>query len=176
MAEAPQFESVVTDAMRAQIGVPREPFACEVTTTGVRMFARAVGYTDPIYYDRAEAQRRGLRDLPAPPGYLGTPIFDPAASDPTGGTRRGTQAGVRSPYTLVLNGGTDVEYTGVDICAGDELTGVARLESLTERYSPALAGPMLVQVTATTYTNQQGEVVATVRGTGLSYGPRRGDG
>ena len=35
---------------------------------------------------------------------------------------------------------------------------------------------MLVQVTATTYTNQRGEVVATVRGTGLGYGPRRDDG
>ena len=176
MAETPEFESVVTDEMRAQIGVPREPVVCEVTTTGVRMFARAVGYTDAVYYDRAEAQRRGLRDLPAPPGYLGTPIFHPATADPTFGAPRATQAGVRSPYTLVLNGGTDVEYTGVDICAGDELTGVARLQSLTERYSPALAGPMLVQVTATTYTNQRGEVVATVRGTGLGYGPRRDDG
>ena len=173
MADEPEFESVVTDEMRSQIGQPREPVQTEVTTTSVRMFARAVGYMDAVYYDQEEARRRGFRDLPAPPGYLGTPIFNPAESDPTFGAPRSTQAGVRSPYKLVLNGGTDVEYTGVAICAGDVLTGVSQLESLDERYSPALAGPMLVQVTATTYTNQGGDVVATVRGTGLSYGPLR---
>ena len=175
MSDEPALESVITEEMRAQIGADREPLRHEVTTTSVRMFARAVGYEDPVYYDRAEAQRRGYRDLPAPPGYLGTPIFDPATSDPTSGAPRRAQAGVRSPYTLMLNGGTDVAYTGVDICAGDVLTSVARLASLTERYSPALAGQMLVQVTETTFTNQDGAVVATVRGTGLSYGPR-GDG
>lgn len=173
MADEAEFESVITDEMRTQIGVDREPVEFEVTTTSVRMFARAVGYDDPVYYDRAEAQRRGYANLPAPPGYLGTPVFDPSRADPTFGAPRSAQAGVRSPYKLVLNGGTDVEYTGVAICAGDVLTGVAHLEALNERYSPALAGPMLVQITATTYTNQKGEVVATVRGTGLSYGPKR---
>ena len=168
MADEAEFESVITDEMRAQIGVDGEPVEHEVTTTSVRMFARAVGYEDPVYYDRAEAQRRGYENLPAPPGYLGTPVFDPLRAVPRAG-----QAGVRSPYKLVLNGGTDVEYTSVAICAGDLLTGVARLESLNERYSRALAGPMLVQVTATTYTNQNGEVVGTMRATGLSYGPKR---
>lgn len=175
MADEPEFESVVTGEMRSQVGAPREPVQTEVTTTSVRMFARSVGYDDPVYYDREEAQRRGYRDLPAPPGYLGTPVYNPATADPTFGAPRSTQAGVRSPYKLVLNGGTDVEYTEVDICAGDVLTGVARLASLNERYSPALGGPMLVQVTATTYTNQDGAIVATVRGTGLSYGPKRDD-
>ena len=173
MADEPALESVITDEMRAQIGVAQEPLTHEVTTTSVRMFARSVGYDDPVYYDRAEAQRRGYRDLPAPPGYLGTPIFDPATADATSGTPRSAEAGVPSPYTLRLNGGTDVEYTGVDICAGDVLTGVARLAALNERYSPALSGQMLVEVAETTYTNQDGEVVATVRGTGLSYGPLR---
>lgn len=173
MADEPEFESVLTDEMRALIGQPGEPVLSEVTTTSVRMFARAVGYEDPVFYEQEEARRRGFRDLPAPPGYLGTPIFNPATSDATSGQPRSTRVGFRSPYKLVLNGGTDVEYTGVPICAGDTLTGVSRLESLTERYSPALAGPMLVQVSATTYTNQNGEEVATVRGTGLSYGPKR---
>jgi hypothetical protein len=140
-----------------------------------RMFARAAGYEDPVYYDRDEAKRRGYRDLPAPPGYLGTPIFNPALADPTFRAPRGAQAGVRPPYTLVLNGGIGVEYTGADICSGDVRTRVAHLESLVERYSPTLAGPMLVQTTATRYTNQDGEHVATTRGTGLSYGPKRDD-
>lgn len=173
MADEPQFESVITDEMRAQIGVERAPVVHEVTSTSVRMFARAVGYDDPVYYDREEARKRGYRDLPVPPGYLGTPIFNPAGSDPTFGAPRGSQPGVRSPYKLVLNGGTDVQYLNDDICAGDVLTATAKLESLTERYSAALGGPMLIQVTATTCKNDAGTVVAVMRGTGISYGPKR---
>jgi hypothetical protein len=40
--------SVITDEMRAVIGKESEPMTVEVDRTAVRMFARAVGYTDPI--------------------------------------------------------------------------------------------------------------------------------
>ena len=43
--------SAITDEMRAAIGKEWEPFTVEVDKTAVRMFARAVGYTDLIYYD-----------------------------------------------------------------------------------------------------------------------------
>ena len=167
-----EFESVITDAMRDLIGVEGEATVGELTTTSVRMFARAVGYVDPVFYDEAVAAERGYRGLPAPPGYLGTPIFNPAESDPTFGGRRGQ--GFRSPYPLVLNGGTDIEYTGEQICAGDVLTSRTKLESLNERWSGALGVPMLIQISATTYTNQDGRVVAISRGTGISY-PRSGE-
>jgi hypothetical protein len=40
----------LTDQMKAQIGNESPPWDFEVTTTSVRMFARGVGYTDPVYY------------------------------------------------------------------------------------------------------------------------------
>lgn len=163
-----QFESVITDEMQAMIGVKGEETVSELTTTSVRMFARSVGYVDPAFYDEAVARERGYRSLPAPPGYLGTPIYNPAESDPTFGGRRGA-GGFRSPYPLVLNGGTDIEYTGEQICAGDTLTSATALASLNERWSGALGVPMLIQVSETTYTNQHGQVVAISRGTGISY-------
>lgn len=172
MVDEAQFESVITDEMQAMIGVEGEATTNELTTTSVRMFARSVGYTDPVFYDSAVATERGYRGLPAPPGYLGTPIFNPAESDPTFGGRRGQ--GFRSPYPLVLNGGTDVEYFNEQICSGDVLTSRTKLESLNERWSGALGVPMLIAVSATTYTNQNGKVVAISRGTGISY-PRSGD-
>ncbi len=162
-----RYESVVTDEMRAMIGVKGPETVGELTTTSVRMFARSVGYVDPVFYDEAVAHERGYRSLPAPPGYLGTPIFNPAESDPTFGGRRGQ--GFRSPYPLVLNGGTDIEYTGEQICAGDTLTSATALASLQERWSGALGVPMLIAVSETTYTNQDGRVVAISRGTGISY-------
>ena len=45
-----EFESVVTDEMRALIGVKGEETISELTTTSVRMFARSVGYVDPAFY------------------------------------------------------------------------------------------------------------------------------
>jgi acyl dehydratase len=173
MADDAEFESVITDEMQAQVGKEHEGGLSEVTTTSVRMFARSVGYDDPVYYDQEVAKERGYRDLPAPPGYLGTPVFDPRNSDPTFGGRRGSGPRIQSPYTLVLNGGTDVEYFDEPIVAGDTLSSSSQLESLNERYSAALGGPMLIQVSKTTYTNQAGAVVAVMRGTGISYGPKR---
>ena len=43
MADKAEFESVITDEMRAQIGVEGPETVGELTTTSVRMFARAVG-------------------------------------------------------------------------------------------------------------------------------------
>ncbi len=69
--------SVITDAMRATIGRESEPVTYEIDNLGCRQFARAVGYTNPIYYDAAHAKSKGYRGLAAPAGFLGHPIFDP---------------------------------------------------------------------------------------------------
>src|SRR5438045_1623393 len=93
-------QSVITDEMRAAIGVEGEPYTVEVDKTSVRMFARAVGYADPVFYDEEFAKSKGYRSIPAPPHYLGTPIFNP--NQPPSGRPRFT-----SPYKRGLNGGTD---------------------------------------------------------------------
>ena len=63
--------SVITDAMRAEIGKESDPVTFEVDKTACRMFARAVGYTDPIYFDEEYARSKGYRGIPAPVGFLG---------------------------------------------------------------------------------------------------------
>ena len=153
--------SVITDEMRAVIGRESEPQTAEVDRTAVRMFARAVGHTDPIYYDVEEARRRGYRDLPCPPAFLGTPIFDP--------NRPGDSLylSFKSPFKRVLNGGTEVEYFDEDICASDALTSTTKIADLSERQGSL--GPMLIIRFETTYRNQQGKVVAILRGTGIQY-------
>ncbi|MDP9399085.1 MAG: MaoC family dehydratase N-terminal domain-containing protein, partial [Actinomycetota bacterium] len=60
---AEQFE--LTDEMRATIGVDTEPWTYEVTTTGIRAFARGVGYDDLVYYDEQAARAAGHPTLPA---------------------------------------------------------------------------------------------------------------
>ena len=157
-------QSYITDEMRAAIGVEGEPYTLEVDKTSVRMFARAVGYTDPIFYDEEFAKSKGYRSLPAPPHYLGTPIFNPAASDATSGAPRGRRR-FESPFKRGLNGGTDIEYFDT-ICAGDVLMATSKISDIAERRGSL--GPMLITTTETTY-KRDGKVVVITRNTGIQY-------
>jgi N-terminal half of MaoC dehydratase len=156
-----QQESVITDEMRARIGVESDPTPYEVDNTGCRQFARAVGYTDPIFYDEVAAKAKGYRGIVAPPGFLGHPVYDPAKPP-----RGPESSGMKIPYKRVLNGGTDIEYFA-DVCAGDRLTATTKLSGLTEREGKM--GPMLIVETETAYHNDEGETVAIQRGTAIRY-------
>jgi len=157
MAEA----SVITDEMRAAIGKESKPATLEVDKTAVRMFARAVGYTDLIYYDEEYAKSKGYRSLPAPMGFLGHPIFRP---DPS--FRPTYVAPFETPFKRVLNGGTDIEYYE-PICAGDVLTSTSKIADIVER--TGATGTMLFIINETTCKNQEGRVVARFRGTLIHY-------
>jgi hypothetical protein len=161
MAEQTKPESAITDEMRASIGVEGPPSISEVTTTGIRMFARAVGYTDQRFYDEAYAKSKGYRSLLAPPGYLGTAVYNPNAQRAqAGGPGRGRTGGG-------LDGGVERKYTGVDICAGDVLSAVGKIVDISER--PSRLGMMVITRRETTFTNQNGEVVCRAYNTILTY-------
>ena len=157
----------ITPEMRAVVGIESPPWTHEVTTTSVRAFARGVGYTDPVYFDIEAAQRAGYRHLPAPPTYLGTPVFIPGRSDDTFSQPKAARQGVDHGLKGLLDGGTETEYFG-DICAGDTLTIVSRIAGLDVRNSPSL-GRMLLMTTESTYTNQDGTRVAVQRGQAIFY-------
>lgn len=72
MADASE-ESLITDQMRALVGVESASWSNEIDKTWIRMFARSVGHTDPVYYDYGAATEAGFRSIPCPPGYLGAP-------------------------------------------------------------------------------------------------------
>jgi predicted metal-dependent phosphoesterase TrpH len=159
---AQETESLITDEMRASIGREGPPSTLEVEKTGIRMFARAVGHKDRIFYDEAHAKSRGYRSLVAPPGFLGTTIYDPDR----GYTGPGAPGRDGRPVRA-LNGGSEYEYTGVPICAGDVLTSVTKTVDIQERQSSL--GRMLITRRETVYTNQNGEVVCRAYGTALQY-------
>jgi acyl dehydratase len=157
----------ITEEMRAQIGKESQPWTYEVTTTSVRAFARGVGYTDPVYYDVDAARKAGYRSLPAPPTYLGTPVFLPGkSSDTFSGPAEGIPR-IRHGLSGLLDGGTETEYFET-ICAGDTLTAVQRVADLEVRDSRTL-GKMLVVTSETTYTNQHGALVAKQRSQAIFY-------
>lgn len=151
----------LTDEMKAAIGTSGAPVVYEVTSQGSRTFARAVGYTAPIYYDEGAATAAGHRGLPAPPGFLGMPIYNPGAARAPG------PRGFKTPFTRMLNGGTEVEPLET-VYAGDVLEAVTTLANLQLR--EGRMGQMLIRTAETVYTRKSdGVVVAVTRGTGISY-------
>jgi hypothetical protein len=133
----------------------------------VRAYARGVGYTDPVYYDLEAARRAGYRHLPAPPTYLGTPVFIPGRSHDTFSIPTEGQPTVKHGLRGLLDGGSQIEYLA-DVCAGDTLTVVNRLENLEVRESKAL-GVMLIATQQTRFTNQDGTLVAIYTGQAIYY-------
>ncbi len=162
MAQQQETKSVVTDEMREAIGKESKPTTMEVDKTGCRMFARAVGHTDLIFYDEEYAKSKGYRSIVAPPGFLGTQVYTPRGGDPTeaGG------GGFSIPYKRVLNGGTECEYFDT-VCAGDVLTARSKISGFNEREGSM--GPMLITSRETTFTNQDGQLVAKMYGTVIQY-------
>ena len=162
---AENFE--ITDQMKAAIGVESEPWTHEITTTSVRAFARGVGYTDKVYYDVDAAKAAGYDSLPAPPTYLGTPVFIPGRSDETFSGPRGAGPGLKTGLPNLLDGGTETSYERV-LQAGDVLTTTSKLVDLQTRESKAL-GTMLIITNEATYKDQSGAVVARQRSQAIFY-------
>ena len=158
----------IKEEWKAQLGLNSPPWTYEVTTTSVRAFARGVGYTDPVYYDIDAAKKAGYRNLPAPPCYLGTPVFIPGKSDDTfSGPKNAGIDFLQFGLINILDGGTEVEYFDT-LCAGDTLTAVNRLVALDVRESKAL-GQMLILSFEMEYKDQRNKVVMISRGQAILY-------
>ena len=152
--------SLLTDDLRAVVGREWPPVVHEVDRPGIRMWARAVGFDDPVYYDEDVARERGFERLPAPPGFVGWPRMKPGDPDPGPPIR-----GLHPDLTRSLNGGTEFTYAA-PILAGDELVASTRIVDVKEREGSI--GPMLIFTRETTYRRAD-EVVATLRATVINY-------
>ncbi|MBE2277507.1 MAG: MaoC family dehydratase N-terminal domain-containing protein [Rhodobacteraceae bacterium] len=51
-----------------------EPIPVEVERGRLRLYAKAIGETNPVYTDVAAARAQGYPDLPAPPSFLGNAV------------------------------------------------------------------------------------------------------
>lgn len=157
----------LTDKLKAKIGWKSKPWIFEVTSTSVRAFARGVGYTDPVYYDLKAAKAIGYRNLPAPPTYLGSPVFLPGENDDNLSVPPGFFPDIGHGLPNLLDGGTQTEYLET-ICAGDTLTALVHLTDLAVKKSKGL-GTMLIMTTETSYTNQNNTIAAIQTGQAIFY-------
>jgi hypothetical protein len=148
-------EDALQTEVRDHVGRTIGPWTHEVTTTGVRAFARGAGYDDPRYYADGA--------IPAPPCFLGTPVYRPGASDETFSGPRGTGYRPRFGMTRSLDAGTEITYER-PLRAGDVLQVTDRVVAAEVKHGRTL-GTMVVVTSEVEARDADGALVATERTT-----------
>lgn len=132
---------------RNKIGYEFEPFHFEIEKGQLRFFAKAIGETNPVYFDEEAAQAAGYKTLPAPPTFMFSidlhgPEFLPVLR----------LLGIE--ISRILHGSQDFEYLG-QIYAGDTITQHSKILDMFDKKQGALE--FIVQESR--YINQKGELV-----------------
>ena len=154
--------SLITPEIEGLIGVDYPPIEYYVDEAALRLWARAVGYTDPVFYDREDAGEAGHPSLPAPPGFVGHQRYRPEADLGAGGPPI-WDLNPRAPRRL--NGGTEYEYLAT-VYAGDVLVATGRIIEVKE--AKGSVGEMLIVKRETTF-RRAGEPVVIQIYTAINY-------
>lgn len=143
----------------------------EVERETIRRFADAVDDPNPLYWDEEYAKKSRYGSIIAPPGFISSPWFSGRPTkwggrDTTSAeeTRELMLALIKVGYGRVLDGGMEYEFFA-PVRAGDTITASSVIKDIIGR--EGRTGKMAFLFTETTYTNQNGEVVAKARGTSI---------
>ncbi len=129
------------------VGKEYQPFVFEVEKGRIRMFAQAIGDTNPIYHDAQAAANAGYSAIPAPPTFPFTIIMEANQA-----FMILEELGIDK--TRTMHGEQSFTYHG-DICAGDIITGRQKVVDQYEKKGGALQ----FIVTQIQLTNQRQEHV-----------------
>lgn len=119
------------------LGHKSEPREVIVERGQIRLFAKAIGETNPIHFDPIEAQASGYPDLLAPPTFGACLKFIAPAKSPTY-----DELGL--DYRRLLHGEESIEYFK-PIFAGDHLNLVTEITDIYEKKGGALE--FLIRIT-----------------------------
>ena len=160
--------SLITDEARQMIGERlSEPITATVHREDAQRFALAADDRNPIYFDEAAAQAAGYRTLVVPPTLLAWGLMPPRPLEDLREDGLYHLDGRQVPLNVnrMMAGGESWELLA-PVYVEDRITAETRLLSLEEK--SGRSGPFVVQTAETTFTNQDGEVVARQRAHGIA--------
>lgn len=134
---------------RTKIGTEFTPFVVSVEKGRLAFFAKAIGERNRIYLDDPSAREAGYRSTPAPPTFA--MVLDMEGEDDLPPEVKTLQLDVGR----ILHGSQSFEYFE-PIYAGDEITVARKIVDMFDKKGGALE----FVVTESTYTNQDGKLVA----------------
>ena len=150
-------ESLITDEVKAAIGVEAVGPPELIEMKAVKDYARAINWPDPpnpLHVDEEYARKTPYGGIIAPWSFytcLGRGVQRQRLPLP--------------PARVGMNGGNDYEYF-LPIRPGDVITTRSKIIDVTER--AGRAGRLIFTVSERKFTNQKGEVVGIARGTSIS--------
>jgi len=144
-----------------------EPLTGAITAKEARRFALAADDLNPLYFDEEVARAAGYRTTLVPPIFLAWSLAParPVTELRTDGLYRGGGRRVSLNVRRVMFGGEDWDFLE-PVYAGDTITSETRLKALEEKEGSS--GPFVLQMTETTFLNQDGAVVARATGRSIA--------
>ena len=155
--------------LREFIGKTVDSSIFEVEKEAIRRFADAVGDLNPLYWDEAYARESRYGSVIAPPGLISS-LWFAGRSVKWGPKERLAEslgppglmdALSRAGYGRIMDTGIDCEFF-LPVKAGDTISSTCVVKDIMQRGKDTKAAFL---VTETTYTNQDGGVVAKTRST-----------
>lgn len=151
------------------IGKSGDTVMMEVERGAIKKYADAVDDPNPAYWDEEYANNSKHGSIIAPPGFFGWPIkwsrpgptiiYLAELSEEVGAAL--AQAG----YSRGLGAGIEFEFF-CPVRAGDILAATPRVIDIYERQGKA--EKLIIWIVETTYCNQNGDLVAKARTTGIN--------
>ncbi|BBU32618.1 UPF0336 protein (plasmid) [Burkholderia sp. THE68] len=135
---------------KKHIGMRLPVFTATADAWRLRFFAKAIGETNPVYFDEAAAHDAGHPTLPLPPTFLFSLEFEQSS------TAWRDELGIVS--SRILHGEQSFEYHRMAY-AGDLLRYESRIADIYDKKN----GALWFIVRETRVTNQRGEHVADLR-------------
>lgn len=132
---------------KSKIGYRFDSFCVDVEKGRLKFFAKAIGETNPIYWDKGAAQKAGYKTIPAPPTF-------PFSLELDGPELLPVIRVLKMNIAKILHGSQDFEYFG-SIYVGDTIELSSKISSIYAKKG----GAMEIVEMETTCTNQQDELV-----------------
>ena len=145
------------------IGKADDVMILDVEKGAIKKFADAVGDRNPLYWDEEHASSSRFGGIVAPPGFFGWPTKWTSAMPLFSELREEIIDTInKAGYSRILDGGIEYDFY-YPVRAGDTLSALVKAGEIYERETKT--GTMVLSITETTYTNQNGDIVAKARQT-----------
>lgn len=142
------------------LGRAGEVMILEVEKGAIKRFVDAVGDPNPLYWDEEYARNTKYGSIIAPPGFFGWPVRPGPIHSKT--LLEFFSAMFQAGYPGLLDGGIEYEFF-VPVRPGDILVAVPKVVEIYERETRL--GKLAFSIIETSYTNQNGALVAIARQT-----------
>jgi len=155
-------DQTLLQTIRASIGSQSTHVLGEITPVLIRRYARAIGESNPLYYDAAFAQSQGYADIVAPPNLVtAVSVWDEGPSTDelrVDGTPAAALEDVPTEGVRVMGGGEDMEFHA-PITAGTRVEERSTL--IDAELRDGRSGPVIVVTHRHEFLDSHGHLLVT---------------